>query len=446
MAQRPRGSSSQNSSHCTWVEENASAATESNRYDCAVTSTPTPAALPNYRPHAKYVLMLGAIAAVPAISTDIYLPSLPTVAAELGASDSAVQLTMSGMLIGGAVGQLVYGPLTDRFGRKVPLLVGLALHVIISILCAFAPNVSVLIGLRVLQGFCNAAASIVAISVIRDRFTGAPAARLLSQLMLVIGVAPLFAPTIGGFIASIWDWRAVFIALAAFGAFMWIGVGKFLPETLPVERRITGGARGVARGYKTLFTDPKFLALALLPAVAMTTIMCYVVGSPFVFQEGFGLSKGEFSALFAVNGVALVLSSQVNAALVTRFAPSALLRTALLAQVAIAALLVVLARTEAGGFWAFAGCLWLLLMFQGLIAPNAQVLALNNYGHMVGTAAAVLGSLMAGVSGLVSPLVGVFGADAQAMSLVIFGSLCVGVLILIFGTDAFAKKPRQNRG
>ncbi|WP_334169699.1 MFS transporter, partial [Timonella senegalensis] len=166
---------------------------------------PTPAALPNYRPHAKYVLMLGAIAAVPAISTDIYLPSLPTVAAELGASDSAVQLTMSGMLIGGAVGQLVYGPLTDRFGRKAPLLVGLALHVIISILCAFAPNVSVLIGLRVLQGFCNAAASIVAISVIRDRFTGAPAARLLSQLMLVIGVAPLFAPTIGGFIASIWD-------------------------------------------------------------------------------------------------------------------------------------------------------------------------------------------------------------------------------------------------
>lgn len=399
---------------------------------------PSQAALPRYRPGIKYILMLGAIAAIPAITTDIYLPSLTTVRDELFTTDSAAALTMSGMLVGGALGQLFWGPLTDRFGRKRPLLLGLALHVITSILCAIAPNIEILIALRFLQGFFNAAAAVAAISVIRDRFVGATAARLLSQLMLVVGVAPLFAPSIGGAIASVSSWRWVFGALAIIGVLMALIVARWLPETHAPEKRSTGGVKQVGRGYLTLATDTRFLALAMLPALAMTTIFAYVVGSTFVFQEQYGLSVSQYSLLFAVNGMALVVSAQINASLVRKFSPESLLRVGLLAQFSVSVVLVVLAITGFGGFWAFASVLWLLLGCQGFIGANAQVLALANYGYMVGTAAAVLGSLQSGVAGALSPLVGVFGGSALAMAGVICGGLLAANLIVLFGTDLTA--------
>src|SRR5664279_1290179 len=181
-------------------------------------TTGGPANSSAYQPNAKYVLLLGLMCALPAVTSDIYLPSLPEVAIDLHTTTTAVQLTMSGVLVGGAVGQLVVGPLSDRFGRRRPVLIGIALHIVISLLCALAPGIGTLIALRVVQGFFNAAATVVAIAVIRDRFVGSDASRLLSRLMLVIGVAPLFAPTVGGLIAGQWGWRAVFVALAVFGA------------------------------------------------------------------------------------------------------------------------------------------------------------------------------------------------------------------------------------
>lgn len=392
----------------------------------------------------RYVLMLGAIAAVPAIATDIYLPSLPTVVTELSTNAVAVQWTITGTLMGGAVGQLIWGPLTDRFGRKRPLLIGLALHVLTSLLCVFAPNIEMLIGLRVIQGFFNAAASIVAISVIRDRFTGAAAARLLSQLMLVVGVAPLFAPTAGGFIAIHWGWRAVFLFLALVGIVLAIIVARKLPETLAPNKRVTGGVKSFGRSYLSIMKDRKFVALALMPALAMTTIFAYVVGSPFVFQQHYGLGEGEFALLFAVNGIALVTSAQLNASLVSKFSSEFLLRTGLLAQWTLSIVLVILAITGIGGFWAFATALWFLLGCQGFIGANAQVLALAAYGHMIGTAAAVLGALQSGVAGSLSPLVGVFGGTPTAMAAVICGGLGLALLILRFATPVFRAKSRNT--
>lgn len=398
-------------------------------------TAPTESALPRYRPGIKYVLMLGAIAAIPAITTDIYLPSLTDVRDELATTDAMVALTMSGMLIGGAVGQLMWGPLTDRYGRKAPLLVGLALHIITSLLCAIAPNITILVALRIMQGFFNAACAVAAISVIRDRFVGATAARLLSQLMLVIGVAPLFAPSVGGAIASFGSWRTVFLALAIIGAIMAVIVARFLPETLAEDHRLTGGVGRVAKGYWTLAKDRKFLALAMLPALAMTTIFAYVVGSPFVFQEHYGLSTSQYAVLFAMNGLAMVFSAQLNASLVRKLSPESLLRVGLGLQLVLALALVLWGATGWGGFWTFEVTLWLLLGCQGLIGANAQVLALANYGHMVGTAAAVLGSLQSGVAGAVSPMVGVFGGDALAMAAVIAAGLILANLIVVFGTD-----------
>ena len=383
--------------------------------------------------------MLGALAALPAVTTDMYLPSLPAVAEDLRASQAAVQFTLSGMLLGGGVGQLVIGPLSDRFGRRLPLIVGITLHVVISMLCSIAPDIGTLIVLRVLQGFFNAAAAVVAIAVIRDRFVGSDAARLLSRLMLVIGVAPLFAPTVGQAIAGVWHWRAVFYALALIGAVLVVIVWRFMPETLPAERRRPGHVRHVAGGYWLLLRDKRFMSLAVIPGLGLGVIMSYVVGSPFVFQDEYGLSQAQFALVFALNGVALVLSAQVNATLVRRVSPARLLRAASIAQLLFAILLVGIAVTGFGGVIGLIAGLWLVLGTQGMIPANASVLALNTYGHMAGTSAAVIGALQSGVAGIVSPLVGVLGGNAVSMSVVMIGAVALTVVVLLVGTPVFRK-------
>ncbi|MBD1543553.1 multidrug effflux MFS transporter [Arthrobacter sp. IA7] len=387
----------------------------------------------------KYILMLGALAALPALTTDMYLPSLPAVEADLQTTQTAVQLTLSGTLVGAGIGQLVIGPFSDRFGRRLPLVIGISLHVVFSLLCSLTPNIETLTGLRVVQGFFNAAAAVVALAVIRDRFVGSAAAQLLSRLMLVIGVAPLLAPTVGQAIAGLWDWRAVFYALAVIGVVLVAIVWRFMPETLPEDRRSPGHPSHVARAYWSLLWDKHFMALAVIPGLGLALIMSYVVGSPFVFQNEYGLTAQQFALVFALNGAALVLSAQLNAALVRKFRPVRLLRAALLVQLGLALLLLVVVATGAGGPFGLMAGLWLVLSAQGMIPANASVLALHNYGHMAGTAAAVIGALQSGVAGLVSPLVGFLGGNALSMVSVMIGSCALAVIVLAAGTPAYRK-------
>lgn len=391
------------------------------------------------RSNVKWILLLGALATLPAFTVDMYLPLLPDVATDLGASPALAQLTLAGMLVGGAVGQLVIGPLSDRYGRRAPVLIGLSLHVVTSILCAVVPTIGWLIALRVLQGFFNASAQVVSIAVIRDRFTGSDAARILSRLMLVIGLAPLLAPTFGSLIASNGTWRWVFWVLAGLGVILALIVLCFMPETLEPQRRRSGGVGNVFAGYATLLRDRHFLALAVLPGLGMAVLMSYVVGSPFVLQEGYGLTHQQFALLFAVNGIGLVISAQVNASLVRRVAPVRILRAALVLQGVFAVGLLVVALTGAGGLIGLLVALWLTLALQGLIPANASALALTRHGEMAGTAAAVIGAFQAGVAGLVSPLVGVLGGDEVAMSAVMLGAVVASLLVLGLATPAFRK-------
>ncbi|MFS0704099.1 multidrug effflux MFS transporter [Cellulomonas sp. 179-A 9B4 NHS] len=394
---------------------------------------------PTYRPDWRYVLLLGSMTALPAVSTDIYLPSLPDVARDLGTSAAAAQLTMTGMLLGGAVGQLVIGPLSDRFGRRAPVLVGVALHVVTSLLCAIAPAIVPLIALRMLQGFFNASASVVAMALIRDRFVGSDASRLMSRLMLVIGVAPLFAPSVGGLIAGQWGWRAVFFALAVFGAGLWVVVLTKMPETLPAERRRSGGIRTALSGYRSLLRDRHFVALAVLPGLNMAVLMSYVVASPFVLREGYGLSEHQFSLVFAVNGLGLVIGAQVNAAIVRRVAPIRILRAAQVGVVLLTGVLVVLGATGAGGLWALLVVLWFVLALVNFAPPNASSIALGRHGEVAGTAAAFIGACQAGVSGLVSPVSGLLGGDALAMTGVMAGAAVLALAVLALATPAFRR-------
>jgi DHA1 family bicyclomycin/chloramphenicol resistance-like MFS transporter len=357
------------------------------------------------------VLLLGSMAALPAFASDMYLPSLPDVARDLHTSVTAAQLTMTAMMIGGAVGQLVIGPVSDRFGRRRPVLLGVGLHVVMSTLCAVAPSIGLLIGLRAAQGFFNASATVIATAVIRDRFVGADAARLMSRLMLVIGAAPLFAPSIGGFFAGQWGWRSVFLVLAALGVALVGVVSARLPETLPAPMRRPGGLRTAVGGYLTLLRDRHFVGLATLPGLSFAVLTAYVVGLPFVLRNGYGLRPTQFALVFAVNGLGIVAGAQVNAALVHRVAPVKVMRTAQVLLVALCAVLFVLALTGAGGLLGLLVALLFTLSLLNPVMANATALALTRHGAVAGTAVAVSGFLQALIGASAPPEVRLFPDD-----------------------------------
>jgi len=388
---------------------------------------------------AGLVAVVGSLTLLPAVASDMYLPSLPDVAADLGSTTAGVGFTITGMLVGGAVGQLIIGPFSDRVGRRLPALLGITVHIVLSLLCTQVTGVGQLVALRVAQGLAASGGTVVAMAVVRDRFTGAQAARLLSRLMLVIGAAPLLAPTIGGFVAQHWGWRAVFLTLAGMGVLIGAAVFRYLPETLPPQRRAARGLRAASRGYGALLRDRRFLAFAVLPGFGMGVIMGYVSGSSFVFQQEYGLDKVRFAVVFAVIGISQVLVAQLNAALVPRLGPVRLLRVGVPFAVSVATGALAVAATGWGGLPALVALLWLTLGSLGIVMANASALALSRHGERAGTAAAVLGFLQLGLGGAVGSVVGVLGGSATAMTGVMLGSLLAALTVLALGTPAFRR-------
>jgi DHA1 family bicyclomycin/chloramphenicol resistance-like MFS transporter len=258
-------------------------------------------------------------------------------------------------------------------------------------------------------------------------------------------VAPLFAPTVGQAVAGLWQWRAVFYALALIGLFLVLIVWRFMPESLPPEQRRPGNPHRVAGSYASLLRDRHFMALAVIPGLGLAVIMSYVVGSPFVFQDQYGLSQGQFAVVFAINGAAIVGSAQLNAALVRRAAPIRVLRVAVIVQMGCALILLAIVLTGFGGIVGLVAGLWLVLGTQGMIPANASVLALHNYGHMAGTAAAVIGALQSGVAGLVSPFVGLLGGNSVAMVCVMLAAVSLTLLALATATPAYRKGGWRER-
>ncbi|MER7003164.1 multidrug effflux MFS transporter [Dactylosporangium sp. NPDC000555] len=378
----------------------------------------------------RLVLLLGFLTALGPLTIDMYLPSLPTITSDLHASAAAVQLTLTGTLAGLALGQLVVGPLSDALGRRLPLLAGIGVHVVASVLCVFAPNLAVLGTLRMLQGLGAAAASVVAMAVVRDLFSGLAAARLFSRLMLVVGVAPILAPTIGGLVLRLTQWRGVFVVLALAGLAIMAATALALPETLPQHRRRSGGAAGTVRDYARLFTDRVYVGLIVVAGLAMVALIAYVSGSSFVFQDGYGMSEQQFALVFAAGAVGLIGATQLNVWLLRRWTPQRILSGALLAGVAAGGVLLLLAATGAGGLAGVLVPLWTVLAAVGLAMPNAPALALSRHGEAAGTAAALLGAVQFGLGAVAAPLVGVLGVGAVAMAIVVFGGMAAAGLAL----------------
>ncbi|MGA5304815.1 multidrug effflux MFS transporter [Nucisporomicrobium flavum] len=377
----------------------------------------------------RIVLVLGFLTALGPLTIDMYLPALPTITDDLGATPAAVQLTLTGTLVGLAFGQLLVGPLSDAVGRRVPLLAGVGVHLVASVLCVIAPNLAVLGTLRVLQGLGAAAASVVAMAIVRDLFSGFAAARLFSRLILVVGVAPILAPTIGGQTLQFTSWRGVFVVLTVAAAAIMAASAIVLPETLAIGRRRSGGIAGTLRDYGRLFTDRVYVGLILVAGLAMAALFAYVSGSSYVLQDGFGLSEQQFAYVFAGGAVGLIGATQLNVRLLRRWTPQQILSSSLLAGLGFGSVLLVLAVTETGGLVGILIPLWLVLAMVGLAMPNAPALALNRHGEAAGTAAALLGAVQFGVGALAAPLVGVLGVGTVAMAVVVFGGMLAATLV-----------------
>jgi len=383
------------------------------------------------RSRLKLVLVLGSLIALGPLTIDMYLPALPSIPADLETTEAAVQLTLTGTLLGIALGQLLVGPLSDAFGRRRPLLAGVAVHVLASLLCFVAPTVEVLGGLRLLQGLGAAAASVTAMAVVRDLYTGNAAAVLLSRLMLILGAAPVLAPTLGGQVLRHTDWRGVFVVLAAAGLAVMGIAARSLEETLPPHRRRSGRVVGTLRTYRSLFRDRAFVGLILVAGLAMAAIFAYVSGSPFVFQEQYGLDEQEFGLLFGAGAIGLIGSTQLNPVLLRRWQPQQLLVSALVIGVACSAVLLLTALTGAGGLVGLVLPLWAVLTAVGLAMPHTPALALTRHGEAAGTAAALLGATQFGLAALIAPCVGLLGNDARAMSLVVAATMTGALAVLL---------------
>src|SRR5687768_2280472 len=317
----------------------------------------SPAAAPQRPGAARTALVLGAFVAIGPLTIDMYLPALPTIERELETTSAAVQLTLTGTLIGLALGQLVLGPLSDAYGRKRPLLAGTALHVLASLLVIVAPNLAVLDTLRVLQGVGAAAGAVIALAVVRDLYDGRAAATMLSRLFLVLGVAPVLAPTIGGEILRFTSWRGVFALLAAYGVLM-LAVGwATLRETLPPERRQNAGIRGTLRGYRKLLRDRVYVGLVIVAGLTMAGLFSYVSGSAFVYQDEFGLDEQQFGMLFGAGAFWLIAATQLNPLLLRRWSPAQILVAGTVGGALAGAALVALAGTGTGGLVAVTGSL-----------------------------------------------------------------------------------------
>jgi DHA1 family bicyclomycin/chloramphenicol resistance-like MFS transporter len=379
----------------------------------------TTASAPRLGGRAQVVLILGALSAFGPLSIDMYLPGLPELGRSLDAPAWAVQLTLTACLAGLALGQIVAGPLSDRFGRRRPLLVGVAAYAVTSLLCALAPSVAVLVVLRFAQGIAGAAGIVIARAIVRDMHSGVAAARFFSLLMLVNGLAPILAPVIGGQVLTVTSWRGVFLVLTAIGALLFAATATGLHETLPPDKRHPGGVGETLRTFRRLLADRTFLGHALACGLSFGAMFAYISGSPFVLQDIYGASPQLFSVMFACNALGLVAASQANRALLLRFEPLAILRTALSIQAAGAVALLLVVASGAG-VWGIVALLFVVVASLGLVFPNATALALADHPRVAGSASGLLGVLQFIVGAAAAPLVGVAGtATALPMALTI---------------------------
>jgi DHA1 family bicyclomycin/chloramphenicol resistance-like MFS transporter len=378
------------------------------------------------------ILVLAALTAVAPLATDMYVPGFPAMGRTLHASSSAVQLTMTAFLAGLVIGQLIIGPISDGIGRRRLLIGGTTGFAAFSVLCALAPNISVLTGARFLQGTAGAAGMVLTRAVITDRFHGGELPRYFAVLSQIMGIAPIAAPILGGAVLSVSSWRAVFIVLAVLGVLLLLGVLRNVPESLPPERRQHDGIASTFNAMGTLLKHRAFLGYALTLGFSAAALFSYIAGSSFVFEDLHGVSASRYSLIFASNAFGMLIAG----AFFSRFAPRLRLNTLLTIGVTIAAsgaLAQVVLRLGLGetlaGTWI---TLFVTITGVGLVFPATMSIGQALARHASGAASAVLGGLQFLLGALASPLVGLFGTGSSLpMALIMLITTACAMLALL---------------
>ncbi|MFC5432718.1 multidrug effflux MFS transporter [Microbacterium suwonense] len=380
-----------------------------------------------------YIIVLGALTALGPFTIDLYLPAFPQLEADFATSAAMIQLTLTGTMIGFALGQLVVGPLSDKVGRRVPLIVVTALHVLASIAAAIAPDLLLLGVARVVMGIGAAAGGVVAMAIVRDLFGGKRLVVMLSRLALVSGVAPVVAPIAGSALLVVMPWRGIFVVLAAYGLVMLVAVSTLIPETLPRARRQERGSSTMLQRYRSVFSDRVFVGVLIIGGMTFSGLFSYLSASPFLFQQTHGLDPQQYGLLFAANSLGVVGGVQAASRLAARFGPQWVMAFST-GMLLFAGTTIIVCDQVGAGFWGTVIPLWLFMTACGFTFPCVQVLALDRHGNAAGTAASVLGACNFGVAAIISPVVGLIsvgsGITATTMATVMAGCAVVAILSL----------------
>jgi DHA1 family bicyclomycin/chloramphenicol resistance-like MFS transporter len=377
--------------------------------------------------------VLGAVTAIGPAAMDVYLPGLPELADDFGASPSAAQLTLTTYVIGLSLGQLLGGTTSDVHGRRRPLVAGMAVFTVATFACSLAPSLWALAALRLVQGATAAVGVAIGRAIVRDLHVGAAGARYLSRLMLVIGLAPIVAPVVGGQLLRLTSWRGVFVALSLLGLALTAVSARSVPETLPRERRRAAGLAGTATAFAFLLRDRRLVGFVLVVGLGGGAMLAYIAGSSFVLQDVYGASPQLYGALFAANAVFLVAGAQVNAHLLSTRSPRTLLRVGVATMVVAGVALLAIVSLPQLGLAAVMAPFMLLMLSWSFIQPNALALALVDHPRTAGTAAALLGVGQYAFGALAAPLVGL-GGEGTAVPMAIVITICgVGAAIALEG-------------
>lgn len=389
----------------------------------------SPGLAPSRRQFVSLVLLLGSLTALGPLAIDMYLPSFPRVAAEFGVTTGAVERTLAVYFVGLAFGQLLYGPMSDRFGRKLPLYVGLALFAAASVGCAVAVGIGMLTVVRFCQALGGCALMVVSRAVVRDHFDARDAARMFSSLILVMGVTPVLAPLLGGWMAGHFGWRSIFWFQSGASLACLIATAVFLKESHPVSRRTTQNPRTVARIYARLLSDRVFMSYALTGAFVMMGMFAYISGSAHAFMQVYGVSEQRFGLFFGMNAAGFIAASQVNAWLLKRVEPRRALRVGVCGAAAAGMTVLTMTATGVGGFTGVLIPVFCFMASLGFILPTATALALAPHGREAGNASAVLGFVQFAISAGGASLVSAFHTgSALPMAAIIAGGALMALV------------------
>lgn len=379
------------------------------------------------------ILLLGLLSAVGPFSIDMYLPGFESMAKDLHTSIDKVQLSLTSFFVGIAVGQMIYGPLLDRFGRRIPLIVGLLIYIVFSVILAFTHSVEGLILFRFVQALGSCVGMVASRALVRDYFPPHEMARIFSMLMLVIGVSPILAPTLGGYVVHFFGWQYIFLVLAIIISVVLVGVIFFLPDKRGADRSLSLRPRPIAKGFWEVGKNRQFYTYALSGSLSAAGLYAYLSGSPFVMMELFGVNEREYGWIFGLIAAGLIISSQINGRILRRFQSVHIARRAVIIQALVGLSMIILSVTHLISLPVVIFLVFVYLFCQGFVFPNTSALALRPFEHAAGSASALLGFVQMAIGAVASFLTSFLhtGTELPMLGIMALCTICSCTLILV---------------